>query len=163
MARLKRIPETISPASGREKASARAEALIRRYYDAFNADDTQTMLACLAEDVRHDVNQGKSRIGKKLFGDFCAHMTRCYKERLSDIVIMVSRDGNRASAEFMVHGEYLSTDEGLPPAKGQRYVLPAGTFFEISDGLISRVTTYYNLGDWTAQVVGEGDPVEARG
>ncbi|MBW0005142.1 MAG: isopropylmalate/homocitrate/citramalate synthase, partial [Hyphomicrobiales bacterium] len=36
-------------------AQATAEALIRRYYDAFNVGDTQTMLACLADDVRHDV------------------------------------------------------------------------------------------------------------
>ncbi|MBW0002901.1 MAG: nuclear transport factor 2 family protein [Hyphomicrobiales bacterium] len=135
-------------------AQATAEALIRRYYDAFNVGDTQTMLACLADDVRHDVNQGKSRTGKKLFAEFCKHMARCYKERLSDIVIMASRDGKRAAAEFIVHGEYLVTDEGLPPAKGQRYELPAGTFFALSDGRIARITTYYNLADWTAQVVG---------
>jgi len=54
----------------------------------------------------------------------------------------------------VVHGKYIATGEGLPPAKGQTYVLPAGTFFEIDDGLITRVTTYYNLKDWTAQVVG---------
>ena len=133
---------------------AKTEALIQRYYDAFNAGDTQALLACLAENVRHDVNQGKSRVGRKLFAEFCAHMARCYRERLSDIVIMASRDGQRAAAEFTVHGEYLSTDEGLPPAKGQKYKLPAGTFFELADGRITRVTTYYNLADWTAQVVG---------
>ena len=32
------------------------EAIIQRYYKAFNAGDAQAMLACLAEDVRHDVN-----------------------------------------------------------------------------------------------------------
>ncbi|MBV9051894.1 MAG: nuclear transport factor 2 family protein [Hyphomicrobiales bacterium] len=135
-------------------SKAQAEALIGRYYEAFNAGDTKAMLACLSEDVRHDVNQGRSRVGKKLFSEFCAHMARCYKERLSDIVIMASPDGKRAAAEFVVHGEYLATDEGLPPAKGQRYELPAGTFFALSDGRITRVTTYYNLADWTAQVVG---------
>jgi steroid delta-isomerase-like uncharacterized protein len=139
------------------------EALIRQYYGAFNAGDAPGMLACLAEDVRHDVNQGGARVGKKLFAEFCAHMARCYKERLSDIVIMASKDGRRAAAEFIVHGEYLSTDEGLPPAKGQRYELPAGTFFELSGERISRVTTYYNLADWTAQVVGEKKPAKARG
>jgi steroid delta-isomerase-like uncharacterized protein len=142
---------------------SKAEALIRRYYDAFNAGDAQAMLACITEDVRHDVNQGGgTRVGKQLFAEFCAHMARCYQERLADIVIMASQDGRRAAAEFTVHGEYLSTDEGLPPAKGQRYVLPAGTFFELGDGLIARVTTYYNLADWTAQVVGTGKGAGAR-
>ena len=56
------------------------------------------------------------------------------------------------AAEFMVHGEYLETDPGLPDAKGQSYVLPAGGFFEIRDGLICRITTFYNLNDWIQQV-----------
>ena len=52
----------------------------------------------------------------------------------------------------MVHGEYLRSDEGLPEAKGQKYVLPGGAFFEIRHGKIARVSNYYNLQDWIAQV-----------
>ena len=132
-----------------------AKALIERYYDAFNRGDASGMLACLSDGVRHDVNEGGKRVGKKLFAEFCAHMARCYKERLTDMVVMVSEDERRAAAEFVVYGEYIATDEGLPKAEGQHYVLPAGAFFEIADGLISRVTTYYNLADWTAQVTGK--------
>ena len=51
-----------------------------------------------------------------------------------------------------VLGEYLKTDEGLPPAKGQTYRLPGGAFFEIRGGKIARVTNYYNLQDWLRQV-----------
>jgi len=133
-----------------------SEALVRRYYAAFNAGDADGMLACLTEDVAHDVNQGGRRTGKARFAEFCAHMARCYREKLSDIVVMPSADGRRVAAEFTVSGTYLADDEGLPPATGQTYRLPAGTFFEISGGLISRVTTYYNLQDWIAQVTGEG-------
>ena len=130
------------------------EALIARYYAAFNAGDNAGMLACLTDDVAHDINQGSRQAGKPAFADFLSHMDRCYKERLEDIVIMASADGTRAAAEFIVHGQYLRTDEGLPPASGQTYVLPAGAFFDIRDGLISRVSVYYNLADWTAQVGG---------
>ena len=45
-----------------------------------------------------------------------------------------------------------NTDEGLPPATGQSYVLPGGAFFDIRDDRIARVTNYYNLQDWIAQV-----------
>ena len=131
------------------------EALIKRYYEAFNKGDAEGMLACLADDVAHDVNQGVRRPGKEAFRVFCTHMARCYQEQLQNIVIMASADGGRAAAEFNVHGAYLETDEGLPPAKGQTYVLPAGTFFAIRDGRIARVTTYYNLTDWLMQVTGE--------
>src|SRR5262245_3129959 len=133
---------------------AQTEALIRRYYDAFNARDHNKMIACLSDDVVHDVNQGGRRAGKTLFREFMAHMDRCYGEELRDIAIMSSLDGAHAAAEFVVHGKYLATDEGLPPAQGQTYVLPAGAFFAVKNELITRVTTYYNLKDWTAQVLG---------
>ena len=128
--------------------------LIRRYYAAFNAGNWNGMLDCLSDDVVHDINQGKREAGKPAFRAFLAHMERCYREQLSDIVVMVSEDNTRASAEFVVHGEYLVTDEGLPPAHGQKYILPAGAFFDIRNGKIARVTNYYNLPDWTAQVSG---------
>ncbi len=138
------------------ESTARIEtaALIRRYYEAFNAGDSEGMLAFLTDDVIHDVNQGERRTGKDKFRAFNARMTHHYRERLEDIAVMVSKDGARAAAEFNVHGEYLATDSGLPEAKGQTYVLPAGTFFAIRDGKIARVTTYYNLTDWIAQVSG---------
>lgn len=129
-------------------------ALIRRYYDAFNRGDVEGMLACLAEDLRHDVNEGAARHGKDAFRAFSAHMARCYAERLEDIVVMATPDGARAAAEFTVDGRYLATDEGLPEASGQTYRLPAGAFFEIRDGCIARVTTYYNLREWMRQVSG---------
>jgi hypothetical protein len=33
-------------------------SLIEHYYDAFNRGDWEAMLACLTEDVTHDLNQG---------------------------------------------------------------------------------------------------------
>ena len=126
--------------------------LLTRYYAAFNTQDWDGMLACLAEDVAHHVNEGQVRRGKGPFAEFLAHMDRCYAERLEDVVVMASEDGARAAAEFTVHGTYKQTDPGLPEATGQRYVLPAGTFATIEGGLIGRITTYYNLADWTRQV-----------
>jgi steroid delta-isomerase-like uncharacterized protein len=133
-------------------AAAETKALIERYYASFNDGSMEGMLACLAEDVAHDVNQGKRRTGKAAFREFSKHMERCYAEQLEDMTIMVTPDGTRAAAEFVVLGTYVETDEGLPPASGQTYRLPAGTFFEVKGGLISRVTTYYNLADWLAQI-----------
>ncbi|MFH5925054.1 ketosteroid isomerase-related protein [Roseomonas xinghualingensis] len=127
-------------------------ALVRRYYEAFNRADWSGMLDCLADDVAHDANQGGRSIGKQAFSRFLGHMERCYREELRDVVVMASADGSRAAAEFMVHGTYLSTDEGLPEAKGQTYTLPAGAFLEVKQGRIARVTTYYNLQDWLRQV-----------
>ena len=131
-----------------------AAATIKAYYDAFNAGDMQAFLALLDDNVVHGINQGGDQVGKAAFASFMDHMNRCYKETLTDIVIMENGDGTRGAAEFVVNGQYLVTDEGLPEAKGQTYRLPAGAFFEIRDGKVARITNHYNLNDWIAQVRG---------
>lgn len=131
---------------------ATSEQLIRDYYAAFNAGDMDRFLALLTDDVIHDINQGERETGRDAFAAFMARMNRCYREQLVDMVIMASGDGHRAAAEFVVLGEYRATDEGLPAANGQTYRLPAGAFFEIREGRVARVTNYYNLNDWLAQV-----------
>ncbi|MWP36019.1 isopropylmalate/homocitrate/citramalate synthase [Rhodobacter sphaeroides] len=126
--------------------------LIGRYYAAFNAGDAEGMLACVTDDIEHRVNEGEVRHGREAFADFCSHMGVSYREELRDMVIFVNEDGTRGAAEFVVHGTYLQTDPGLPEAHGQTYVLPAGAFFDLRDGRIARVTTFYNLSDWIRQV-----------
>ncbi|MDA7087262.1 nuclear transport factor 2 family protein [Pseudomonas sp. SA3-5] len=129
-----------------------ATELVHAYYAAFNAGDMPAFLELLSDEVVHDINQGERQVGKATFAAFMGKMNRCYRERLSDIVVLQNREGNRAAAEFVVHGEYLADDAGLPPANGQTYVLPAGAFFEIDGGKLTRISNYYNLNDWIAQV-----------
>lgn len=126
--------------------------VIQRYFDAFNAGDIPGMLECLSENVAHHVNEGQVRRGRDAFGAFCAHMARCYAENLTDMVILSDATGTRAASEYVVNGTYIATDAGLPEAHGQTYRLPAGSFFDVADGRITRVTTYYNLADWVRQV-----------
>lgn len=130
----------------------RATELVLTYYAAFNRGDWDGMLAMLTDDVVHDLNQGARETGKEAFAAFLGRMNASYREQLRDIVVLATQDGNRAAAEYVVHGEYLHSDEGLPPAAGQTYVLPGGAFFDIRDDRIARVSNYYNLQDWIAQV-----------
>lgn len=133
-----------------------ARTVIQSYYDAFNAGDVAAFVDLVTDDVVHDINQGEREIGKDAFHAFVNRMNRCYREQLSDIVIFESPDGTRGAAEFVVNGQYLATDEGLPKAMGQRYTIPAGAFFELRGGKVARITNYYNLQDWIAQVGGPG-------
>ena len=126
--------------------------LIAAYYDAFNRGEPEAMEAMLHDDFEHHVNEGGIRRGKDGFAAVNRHMSETYRENLTDMVIFANEDGSRAAAEFVVNGEYLRTDPGLPEARGQHYVLPAGAFFALRDGRIARVTTYYNLADWIRQV-----------
>ena len=126
--------------------------LVESYYAAFNGGDMDAFLNLLTDDVIHDINQGKREIGKEAFTQFMACMNFNYREQLVDMIIMATEEGNRASAEFVVLGEYIKSDEGLPAANGQKYRLPAGAFFEIRGNKVARITNYYNLQDWIAQV-----------
>lgn len=129
-----------------------AISAIQAYYLAFNSKNWQGMLDRLANNIRHDLNEGEARYGKEKFAEFLTHMDTCYEETLTDMVIMANGDGTRGAAEFIVNGTYRKTDGNLPEAHGQEYRLPAGAFFELEKGLISRVTTYYNLANWMAEV-----------
>jgi steroid delta-isomerase-like uncharacterized protein len=129
-------------------------ATIEAYYAAFNRGDIDAMLATLHDDFAHNVNEGATRLGKAAFADFCRHMSKTYREELTEMVVFSNPEGTRGAAEFVVNGTYLQTDPGLPAARGQKYVLPAGGFFDLKDGKITRVTTYYNLQDWIRQVSG---------
>ncbi|MBL8831255.1 MAG: nuclear transport factor 2 family protein [Rhodospirillales bacterium] len=128
------------------------EATIRKYYAAFNARDWDGMCALLAEDVAHDVCQGKRQVGRATFRKFLDHMDRCYSEQVRNLVVMVAPDGTHAAAEFDLDGKYLATDPPHPAARGQTYTLRVGAFFDIRDGRIGRVANHYNVADWAAQV-----------
>ncbi len=126
--------------------------LINRYYDAFNVGDMEAMLGCLSDDVVHGINESATVRGRDAFRRFMDRMNRCYRERLTEVTVFTSSDPTRAAAEYLVNGVYLATDAGLPPARGQTYKLAGGAFFGVKDGKITRVTNYYNLQAWLAQV-----------
>jgi steroid delta-isomerase-like uncharacterized protein len=129
-----------------------AEQLIRAYYDRFNQADWEGMLALLADDVAHDINQGGRELGKDAFRRFLKRMDGAYREEIVELVVLTEKTGKRAATEYLVSGTYLKTDHGLPPARGQSYRIAGGAFFDIKDGLIARVANYYNLQEWLRQI-----------
>ena len=127
------------------------ENTITAYFVAFNAGNPEGMLALVSDGIEHHVNQGEVRHGKPAFAAFLAMMQDAYREEARDLVIFTGPDG-RMAAEFTIHGTYLQTQDDCPPASGQGYVLPVGSFFALRDGKITRVTTCYNVSDWVNQV-----------
>lgn len=125
--------------------------LIESYYATFNSGNREALLDLLTDDVVHEINEGAPETGKNAFRAFLGRMDRCYREQVEELVVFAGAPG-RAAAEFWIRGQYLASDEGLPPATGQTYRLRVGAFFEIRGGRIARVTNYYNLADWLRQV-----------
>lgn len=129
-----------------------AVEIVKAYYNAFNRQDWEGMLALLDEDILHEPNQGTPRKGKALFREFLSRMDNAYHEVLKDFTYYRDDAGKKVAVQFTVHGKYLQSEEDLPEAKGQKYVLPAAAFLELDKGRITKVATYYNLNDWIEQV-----------
>ncbi len=134
------------------RAADRTAALILRYVAARNRGDIDGMLDCLSDDIAHDVTNGAREIGKPAFRAYLQRLLQHYREEIRDVVVMSVDDGTRAAAEFSVQGVYQADDAGLPPARGQRYTLPAGAFFSINQGKIARISHYRNQRDFSAQL-----------
>ena len=110
------------------------------------------MLDLVSEDIVHEPNEGDPRHGKPLFTAFVKKMEVAYDETLRDFTFYTEASEEKVAAQFTVHGRYLQAEDGLPEAHGQTYVLPAAAFLTVKDGLICKVTTYYNLSEWIQQV-----------
>lgn len=121
---------------------------VQQYYSYFNTKNWEGMLSLLNAEIRHEPNQGDTRIGIDLFTEFLQKMDDSYEENLTDMVFFSEPSGSRVAVEFVVNGIYKKGEEGLPEAKNQTYVLPAAAFLEVNEGKITRVTTYYNLPLW---------------
>lgn len=131
----------------------RATELVLRYYSAFNRGDRDAMLACLADDVAHDINQGVRETGIGFYRTFVDALQGSHRLQLRELVVMANAQGTRAAAEYVAHGEYVADYPGMPPARGQRYVLPGGSFFGIAGERIVRLTNYFNREDLLKQLM----------
>lgn len=120
--------------------------LIQAYVDAFNRHDLEDQLAVLHPDIEHEINEGPTEVGIDAFRRFKEKMNVYYREQLMDVHIYSHR--NTGACEFICNGEYLVSDDGLPPAHGQRYSIRAAFFVSARGGKITRITSYYNLKNW---------------
>ena len=126
--------------------------LKRRCDGAGNGREWAGRLGLGDENGPQGVKQGGRGAGRARCAGFLECMNVSNSEQLKSIVGMANEKGDRAAAEYVVHGVYKATDEGLPLAQGQAYVLPGGAFFDVAHGKITRVSNYYNLEDWLGQV-----------
>jgi steroid delta-isomerase-like uncharacterized protein len=122
--------------------------IIQQYYQSFNQKNDEQMLGLLNDNILHEINESEAQVGKVAFQQFLNSMHEHYEEKLSDFSILISDNGERASAEFICEGIYLKTAQGLPAARKQTYRIRVGAFFEFKHNKIARITNHYNLQHW---------------
>lgn len=126
--------------------------LLQKYYQAFNEENLEKFLSTLHPEVIHDICQGSTETGIEAFRAFMEFCFDVCKETAKDIVIITSEEGKYAAAKLTIDGVYLKDIANYPPARGQKYMLPVHAFFEIKNGLIYRMSCFYNQKDWIKQV-----------
>lgn len=143
----------LSVATAQNPQQAQTISLVKTYYDALNKNDMQQFFSVIAPNVIHNINQGPTEKGLDKFKKFMQLGNDSFSEKLSHIVIMVSNDGKYAAALWQDKGVYKKDFPGMEiKAKGQKYTLNGGHFFEIKNDKIASVTTYYNLTDFMQQI-----------
>ena len=121
----------------------RSRQLVLRYFDAINNQELDALSLLTSEDVLHDLQASDRRVGQQDLMEFFSQAYARCREHVFDIEVMVSVDGHRAAAEFTVLGIPLSGGEhGAAFGTGQTCRLHGGTFFEIRDDRIARISNY---------------------
>ncbi|MFA9461318.1 nuclear transport factor 2 family protein [Thiohalorhabdus methylotrophus] len=115
--------------------------LLGRYFRAYNARDIEKLLLLVHDDLLHDVETCRREIGKQAFARFLAAKNARCDEHVYDLEILVSRDGRHAAAEYKVLGFFLEPGD-RPAPSAETYRVGAGTFFDVRDGRIGRISSY---------------------
>ena len=130
----------------------KTEELIQTYYREFNKRNVVGLLKILHPHVIHTTFAGNIEIGLDAFQKYILGVFDCVKETVSNVIILVSDDGRYASAQVICDGEYVKTAYNYPEARNQKYSVECHSFFEIKDGLIYKLSNYFNEKDWLAQI-----------
>jgi steroid delta-isomerase-like uncharacterized protein len=143
----------ISVPNAQNAQQAQTINLVKTYFEALNKKDMNLFFSIMDSNVEHDIDDGSVEHGIGKFKVFMQKGADSFNEKLDNIVIMVSDDGKYAAARWIDHGVYYKDYAGLDVrASNQKYTLPGGHFFEVRDGKISCVATYYNATDFMKQI-----------
>lgn len=130
----------------------KSHELIQTYYREFNKRDVTGLLKTLHPAVIHTSFAGNTEIGLEAFQKYILGVFDCVKETVSNVIILNSDDGKYAAAQVVCDGVYIKTAYNYPLARNQKYSVACHSFFEIKDGLIYKLSNYFNEKDWLAQI-----------
>ncbi len=124
--------------------------IVVRYYQALFSKNLTAVMALLDPKIVHEFNQEFPEVGPAIFEEFLLKKFSHYNETIQKIDVI--SEGAKASAFLQIKGSYNATYPGLPPATGQLYELNVYAFFEFNGNLISKISTFFNLGSFLRQI-----------
>lgn len=117
-----------------------AERHLAAYIDAFNRSDYDTLTGYYSDDVRLVIGNGTELVGKQAIVDFY-RVVKSQTRRTIRILQCLPGDGVIA-AEF--ESEFLAVEDAPdftsgPMAKGDRLYINTFAFYDVEDGLFTRI------------------------
>lgn len=121
-----------------------ADQIVSKYIACYNSRDIDGMLECVTEDVIFEniSNTGQSmRLeGKPAMGEIARLSGNAFSYRRQKVLNFVE-SGNRASAEVSFEAK-AAVDLPNGARAGDMVNLRGASFFELRDGLLSRIADY---------------------
>jgi len=121
-----------------------SEQIIQRYISCYNSKDIDGMLECVTEDVIFEniSNTGQTmRLeGRNAMEEVARLSGNAFSYRRQKVLNFIS-DGNRASAEVSFEAK-AAVDLPTGAKAGEMIRLSGASFFELRDGLLSRIADY---------------------
>lgn len=131
-----------------------------RYFEAWNAHDPDAIVALVHEEVEwHDPAMSEPARGRPAVRAFAGLTFRAFPDlRFSmsgdeGASRFTSADGSRFAVGWTARGSFLGPIDppGFAPT-GRGFVVDGIDVVEISDGLLYRDRSYYDLTDWMRQI-----------
>lgn len=120
-----------------------AHDIAKAYIAAFNNRDGNALTELLNEDVIHDNARGNRIIGQSDTRERLAQMALSLDWAMHDAMIMTDESGFNAAIHGTLRGTYSETIDGLPPANGQNFDIPAMVLLLSDDDEITQISEFF--------------------
>jgi hypothetical protein len=111
-----------------------SKEIIKAFYQYYNNFDLDNIFPLFDDNISFRFNMHEANHGIESYKEYMRNTIVYTNEKVSDVVIISTDDGNYISTKFVFSGQYVSTDPSLGvEAKRQSYKLEAINIFTLND------------------------------
>jgi len=119
-------------------------SIVAQFIENYNEKQWRNLFNVLDKHVILEQNEIAVIQGIQAFDSFICKMTHAFDERLFDIHYYYSTTcASKLSTQYQVEG-YYKNGNFKRPANNQHYSITRYSFFEISNGKITKISTFFN-------------------
>ncbi|MBV7410748.1 nuclear transport factor 2 family protein [Maritimibacter sp. DP1N21-5] len=125
---------------------AAVRSVVDRSWKAICTGNWEALAEITVDDVIMEFSEATFVRGRADARAFWQYYYANYRMHVTQMNIIPQ--GNMAAVEATLELTYHTTKPGLPPATGQKIVMPVAVFVTLREGKIARSRFVYSLADW---------------